>query len=197
LFDSLFSPFWLSARKQTLQLGRVIGCSVLHNSCFCHNPISDEVAYAAGSAIVIYDCKQNKQVSLLVNTPAVAKAITCLSWSADGKYLASGESGHQPSITIWDVASKQVLIELKQHKFGIGCLSFSANSRYLASVGFQDDAFVYVWDLVGLDSATAAAASIATTPAAANKVQTKVRNNCAPSVCVSSFFCSPIIRLMT
>lgn len=159
-----------------MQLEKVIGNSVTNNSAFSLNAITSDLAYAAGSVIVIYNSKKNKQTDFLVcRSNQISKPITCLTWSSNGKYLASGESGHQPSISIWDVSAKSVVCELKQHKFGVSCLAFSPNQKFLASVGTADDGFIYIWEL---QSTTVSGMTLLTpspTPFATNKIQSKVK----------------------
>ncbi|KAF9577300.1 hypothetical protein BGW38_007588, partial [Lunasporangiospora selenospora] len=65
------------------------------------------------------------------------KPISCLSFSPDGQFLAIGETGHQPRILVWEVASQLLVAELHGHKFGVQALQFSPNSKYIVSVGFQ------------------------------------------------------------
>jgi len=56
------------------------------------------------------------------------------------------QSGYQPSILIFDVTSRQLLADLKGHRFGVGAMSFDPISRYLVSVGFEHDKHLFVWD---------------------------------------------------
>ena len=50
------------------------------------------------------------------------KTLTALAFSADGKYLVSGECGHQPSVRIWDLAERTQVAEFAGHKFGVVCV---------------------------------------------------------------------------
>lgn len=78
------------------------------------------------------------------------------SFSADGKYLAAGESAFsKPEITIWGLEyqsdNKKVdtytqLKFLKGHKFGVEALKFSPDCRYLVSLGDVNDKGLFVWD---------------------------------------------------
>ncbi|KAF9436897.1 hypothetical protein BGZ76_002657 [Entomortierella beljakovae] len=74
------------------------------------------------------------------------KPISCLSFSPDGQFLAIGETGHQPRILIWEVASQMLVGELQGHKFGVQAVQFSPNSKYLVSLGFQHDGYLHVWN---------------------------------------------------
>ncbi|KAG9319939.1 hypothetical protein KVV02_003067 [Mortierella alpina] len=73
------------------------------------------------------------------------KPVSSLSFSPDGQYLAVGETGHQPRILIWEVATQMLVGELQGHKFGVQAVQFSPNSKYLVSLGFQHDGYIHVW----------------------------------------------------
>ncbi|KAG0200926.1 mitogen-activated protein kinase binding protein 1 [Mortierella sp. GBA30] len=74
------------------------------------------------------------------------KPVSCLSFSPDGQYLAIGESGHQPRILVWEVASQTLVGEMQGHKFGVQAVKFSPNSKHLVSLGFQHDGYIHVWN---------------------------------------------------
>ncbi|KAF9146978.1 mitogen-activated protein kinase binding protein 1 [Linnemannia schmuckeri] len=74
------------------------------------------------------------------------KPISCLSFSPDGQFLAIGETGHQPRILIWEVASQSLVGELQGHKFGVQAVQFSPNSKFVVSLGFQHDGYIHVWN---------------------------------------------------
>ncbi|KAG0199197.1 mitogen-activated protein kinase binding protein 1 [Mortierella sp. NVP41] len=74
------------------------------------------------------------------------KPISCLSFSSDGQFLAIGETGHQPRILIWEVASQSLVGELQGHKFGVQAVQFSPNSKFVVSLGFQHDGYIHVWN---------------------------------------------------
>jgi hypothetical protein len=71
-----------------LELEKVIGISTATNCTFSVHPLTGEIAYIAGSVVVIYSSKRNKQTKLLVGKQ---KSLTALTFSTNGKYLAAGE----------------------------------------------------------------------------------------------------------
>ncbi|KAF1962740.1 WD repeat protein-like protein [Byssothecium circinans] len=79
------------------------------------------------------------------------KAATCVSFSADGKFLAVGETGYKPRVlvfsTSFDAPSDTPLTAISDHTFGVKCVAFSPDSQYLASLGNANDGFLYVWSI--------------------------------------------------
>ncbi|KAI8433226.1 hypothetical protein MSG28_015304, partial [Choristoneura fumiferana] len=76
-------------------------------------------------AVVLYNVRKNRQSHVL---NASRKSVTCVTFSPDGRYLATGECGHAPAVRVWDLQA------------------FSTSSKYLVSVGSQHDMIVNVWD---------------------------------------------------
>ncbi|XP_045551824.1 mitogen-activated protein kinase-binding protein 1 isoform X2 [Salmo salar] len=145
------------ADKVTLE--RVLGITASGNSGLACDPHSGLVAYPAGCVVVLLNPKKNRQHHIL-NTSR--KTITALSFSPDGKYLVTGESGHLPAVRVWEVCEFRQVAELQEHKYGVSCVAFSPNSKYIVSVGYQHDMMVHVW------------AWKKNTVVAANKVSSKV-----------------------
>jgi WD40 repeat protein len=108
------------------------------------NPVTGEVAFGAGCVVVLYNPQLNKQTHFFQSSKP--KTITCLHFSPNGKYLAVGESGYQPSVLIFDVSNKKLIQELKGHKYGICFVQFSPNMKFLVSIGFSLDSFVHLWE---------------------------------------------------
>ncbi|XP_029984207.1 mitogen-activated protein kinase-binding protein 1-like isoform X2 [Sphaeramia orbicularis] len=123
-------------------LEKVLGITATGNSGLAFDPRSGLVAYAAGCVVVLLNPKKNRQHHI-INTSR--KTITALSFSPDGKYLVTGESGHLPAVRLWDVAERRQVAELQKHKYSISCVAFSPNSKYIVSVGNQHDMMVNVW----------------------------------------------------
>ncbi|CAG5129690.1 unnamed protein product, partial [Candidula unifasciata] len=129
--------------NQRVQLQRVLGVTVSSNAGLSCDPNTGTIAYPAGCVVVLFNPRRNKQ-SHIFNT--TKKSISCLAFSRDGKYLITGETGHQPAVRVWDVQTKAQVTELRGHKFGISCVAFSPNMKELVSVGTQHDMVVCVWN---------------------------------------------------
>ncbi|XP_018421055.1 PREDICTED: WD repeat-containing protein 62-like [Nanorana parkeri] len=125
------------------ELEKVLGITVSGSSSLTCDPNSGLVAYPAGCVIVLLCPRKNKQAHIF---NACSKQLSALSFSPDGKYIVSGESGHKPAVRIWDVAEKVQVSELLGHKYGVSCVCFSPNMKYVVSVGYQHDMVVNVWD---------------------------------------------------
>lgn len=95
----------------------------------------------AGCVVVVYDVESGAQSHLMVShrTP---KPLCCVAMSRDGRFLAAGESGHQPAVLVWDCTTLAVVCELKGHLYGVECIAFSPDGEHLVSVG----GYIYLWD---------------------------------------------------
>ncbi|KAI8482652.1 mitogen-activated protein kinase binding protein 1 [Branchiostoma belcheri] len=124
-------------------LERVLGLTLTNNCGLASSPVTGVIAYPAGCVVVLFNTKKNKQ-SHIFNTSR--KTISALAFSKDGKYVVTGESGHQPGVRVWDVEEKTQVAEFQGHKFGVSCVAFSSNMKYVVSVGYQHDMLVNVWN---------------------------------------------------
>ncbi|KAK6359397.1 hypothetical protein TWF696_000557 [Orbilia brochopaga] len=89
------------------------------------------------------------------------KAATTVSFSPDGRYIAVGETGHNPRVLIYNIAgadpSSNDLVPsaiLTEHTFGVKCVAFSPCSQYLASIGTMNDGCLYIWSMPTAKSGT-------------------------------------------
>ncbi|KAJ0396987.1 hypothetical protein ATCC90586_009004 [Pythium insidiosum] len=129
--------------RSRLTLERVLGVTSLSNAMLAVNPVTGEIAYAAGCIVVIYNLRRNKQVRYY----RVEKPVSCLCFSPNGQYLAIGEKGYLPAITIWDGADGTLCAELQMHKYGVACVAFNRDGTLLLSAGLVHDQHVFAWDL--------------------------------------------------
>jgi WD40 repeat protein len=79
------------------------------------------------------------------------KAATCVAVSANGKFLAVGETGYCPRVNIFSTmagASSDVpLTILNEHSFGVRSVAFSPDSKWLATLGDATDGFLFIWSI--------------------------------------------------
>ncbi|CAF1232697.1 unnamed protein product [Rotaria sordida] len=130
-----------SISRFQVNLEHVLGFTSISNAVVGQD--HSTIVYAAGSTAVLYDINTQKQ-DFIINT--ARKAITSLSISPDGRYLATGECGHDPKVRVWDLTGdKTVCIELGDHKFAIDSVCFSPNVDRLVSIGSLHDGNIYVW----------------------------------------------------
>lgn len=57
--------------------------------------------------------------------------MSCLTWSPDGKYLASG--GIDKQVLVWDIPNKVLIAEFADHGSMVCALAFSRDGEVLAS----------------------------------------------------------------
>lgn len=134
-----------SKESNVLSLENVLGITSNSTNSMALNKTSGEIAYPAGSMIVIYNSITNKQTKFI--TSPNKRSFSCLTYSKDGKFLIAGEGTcKNPEINVWDMRNDNPPISLKGHKFGIQVLLFSPDNRYLVSIGDDNDKGLFVWD---------------------------------------------------
>jgi WD40 repeat protein len=71
-----------------------------------------------------------------------------VSWSPDGKYIASGDQTSDPNRTatihIWEVATGKTLFVYQGHRNGIYAVAWSSNGQLIASSGY--DGTLQIWE---------------------------------------------------
>ncbi|KAM8952741.1 WD repeat-containing protein 62-like [Pelodytes ibericus] len=133
----------IARSNKQVELEKVLGMTVSSNSSLACDVQSGLIAYPAGCVVVLLCPRKNKQTHIF-NT--CSKPISALSFSPDGKYIVTGDSGHKPAVRVWDVTEKVLVSEMLGHKHGVSCVCFSPNMKYVVSVGYQHDMLVNVWD---------------------------------------------------
>ncbi|KAJ5758560.1 hypothetical protein N7520_005716 [Penicillium odoratum] len=102
------------------------------------------------------------------------KAVTSVSISPNGRFLAVGETGYNPRVLIFSTAKDALpdvpLSILSEHTFGVRSIAFSPDSQYLATLGTMNDGFLLIW-AINLKNGSARLHS-------ANKCTSFVRDMC-------------------
>jgi WD40 repeat protein len=157
-----------------LELEHVLGFTTTKNTGLAIHPSEEILAYLAGSVVVLYNVKRNRQIAHLVATAAyvpaappdiqqpngaarntaasdkkakeVIKVFSCVAFSSCGNFVAAGEMGHHPRILVWEMATGNLVMEMQSHRFGVLSICFSPNNKYLVTLGFQHDGFLCVWN---------------------------------------------------
>ncbi|XP_058056693.1 uncharacterized protein LOC131208065 [Anopheles bellator] len=138
-----------------IKLKKILGLTVCSNAGLDVSSTTGILAYPAGCTVVLFNSKKLSQ-NFLLNT--TKKAITAVAYSQCGRYLATGECGHNPSIKVWELdanggggayengAAGSIVAEFSGHKYAVSCVAFSPTGKYLVSVGSQHDNIVNVFD---------------------------------------------------
>uniref|UniRef100_A0A2M4CRT5 Putative mitogen-activated protein n=1 Tax=Anopheles darlingi TaxID=43151 RepID=A0A2M4CRT5_ANODA len=138
-----------------IKLKKILGLTVCSNAALDVSSTTGILAYPAGCTVVLFNSKKLSQ-NFLLNT--TKKAITAVAYSQCGRYLATGECGHNPSIKVWELdanggggayengAAGSIVAEFSGHKYAVSCVAFSPTGKYLVSVGSQHDNIVNVFD---------------------------------------------------
>uniref|UniRef100_A0A182MBP5 MABP1/WDR62 second WD40 domain-containing protein n=1 Tax=Anopheles culicifacies TaxID=139723 RepID=A0A182MBP5_9DIPT len=140
-----------------IKLKKILGLTVCSSAGLDVSSTTGVLAYPAGCTVVLFNSKKLSQ-NFLLNT--AKKAITAVAYSECGRYLATGECGHNPSIKVWELdtsggtgggtiengAAGSIVAEFSGHKYAVSCVAFSPTGKYLVSVGSQHDNIVNVFD---------------------------------------------------
>ena len=135
-------------------LEKVLGSSVLSNNQLVSNKDGSIICKASAcivSPVIIPSSQSSTNSNQSLATITSQKAISCMTWSMDNKYIALGERGKDPKCTVWDVSSNsnhKLYASLSNgHKYGIGCVSVSPDNKYIITVGYKHDKTLIIWDL--------------------------------------------------
>ncbi|XP_048127129.1 mitogen-activated protein kinase-binding protein 1 isoform X1 [Rhodamnia argentea] len=124
-----------------LLLRQIVGLTARNANGLAGIASARSCVYVAGCVVVVYDVVSGTQSHLLVShrTP---RPLSCVAVSHDGRFIAAGESGSQPSVLLWDYANMSLVSEMKGHFHGVACIAFSPDGKHLVSVG----GYIYFWD---------------------------------------------------
>ena len=142
------------AKNDFYSLNKVIGLGTKNNYSFSINTINGLTAWACGPYVIFYDLSCDKQISFLKNINN--KNISCIKFSQNGKYLATGEGNcRNGAVCIYQInynnnsneESHILILENKIHKYGIDKLLFIKKDRYILSIGNNDDKLMNIMDI--------------------------------------------------
>ncbi|XVF08242.1 hypothetical protein REPUB_Repub06bG0209700 [Reevesia pubescens] len=124
-----------------LVLKEIIGLTTKNANGLASSVLTSTCVYVAGCVAVVYNAESGTQSHLMLSH-RIPKPLSCVAVSRDGRFVAAGESGHQPSVLVWDCVTRAFISELKGHIYGVECIAFSPDGEHLVSVG----GYIYLWD---------------------------------------------------
>ena len=99
------------------------------------------LATGANNKTVTLWCTKTWQPMVTLDTVSFES----FAFSPDGSRLVIGGTWPEQRIQVWDVETRELIVELSGHKSDVESLAFSPDSRLLASGGFDD--VIYLWDM--------------------------------------------------
>lgn len=112
----------------------------VQSPCFFVNPIDKNFIYPYARYVVI-EPKDQKQHFLRGHSTN----INCINMSPKGRMIASGESGRDADVIVWNYEKKDLLFKLSEHNGTITAIAFSRDERLLATSA-EDDRLI-IWDM--------------------------------------------------
>lgn len=90
------------------------------------------LVYNTGKHAIVYNFNGHKQVVFSGHTQEIVSLVL----HPEGRLVATGESGPDPTVLVWDSVTREVVFKYRgYHKNGIAALSFSEDGKILAVVG--------------------------------------------------------------
>ena len=118
----------------------MIGLTSSNNVSLAQHPCQDMVAYIAGSVVVLYDTKKNRQYMLLnANAPLPPSQVdgSSLSGSSLGVFTSMGSLSSAVQNPV-----KRVQLTLKP----LFCVAFSSDGNFVAAGEVGHDPRILIWD---------------------------------------------------
>ena len=103
----------------------------------------DYILYASGALVVKETLPDHAQTLLQGHD----QAVNCLALSPSANYFASGHSGTNSDVIVWDANENKQIFRLQEHDYGVAHVAFEAEERFLFTIGVVTDAKFVVWDL--------------------------------------------------
>uniref|UniRef100_A0A0K0DFZ1 WD_REPEATS_REGION domain-containing protein n=1 Tax=Angiostrongylus cantonensis TaxID=6313 RepID=A0A0K0DFZ1_ANGCA len=142
----------MSSRLLEVKLEAVFGrTAVSPNSLDVHEQ-TGRIAYVAGASVVLTSLDGTQAFGEGHLVGAARHPFTCLAFSSCGRYMATGESGHQPHVRLWEIYDDagnftgQSIRSFPFHSNSVVAVRFVSGTNLLISVGCQHDGTICVWD---------------------------------------------------
>jgi cilia- and flagella-associated protein 52 len=139
-FDIIEESVKMSA---SLDFEHFIGINAIPGGAAFHPNGNDYITAAGGNVIVGNLTDPHKQDFLRAHNDRVS----CLALSASGSLLASGQTGDDSNVYVWDFERKSVLYKIEDHDGVVQDLAFSHDERVLATLGGPEDKKLIMWDI--------------------------------------------------
>lgn len=110
----------------------------------CLSPEGKKVFVAKGKDVVAYEFQEGKPEARDTFTGHTA-AISCVTCSLDGKYVAASSSSPTNVVRVWYVETGKPLDHFKRHSQGITCIRFAPDGKRLLSA--TGDGVLRIYDV--------------------------------------------------
>ncbi|KAH8555589.1 WD40-repeat-containing domain protein [Umbelopsis sp. PMI_123] len=161
------SPNLQINRAQNAPLERIIGLTSNSRNMIASDPSSDQVAYAAGAVIILYNYRKNKQVAFLYPPPSVTNVVatgTLQPTTSMISTIPAWSTTAHPSAAEWatpTILGNEMKYPMqdsdenngkKRTSAGsrpktISCLAFSTDGNYLAAGEVGHQPRIFVWNV--------------------------------------------------
>lgn len=121
------------APQQRLHLSRVMGHSADGPHGASYNPVqSSQLAYVAGSVVVIYDQRTDEQRRLVLGRRG--RELSAVAWSADGDWIVASEKGNNAAVLIFHAATGAKIATIVGHAGSVTVAKMSPLKDFLVVV---------------------------------------------------------------
>ncbi|CAG8452818.1 28309_t:CDS:10 [Dentiscutata erythropus] len=139
-----------------IELERILGLTASKSTAISTAPTHDLIAYAAGSVVVLYNHKKNKQVGFLHASSAVTSAPSPTPTNSNNRHTIVGDPMMNPLGALGlleppgtnasgNASSKKPAVSNKAKP--ISCLAFSPDGNYLAVGETGHQPRILIWDV--------------------------------------------------